>query len=81
MADYRPIACSLHDELQLRAMRRSTCSVEWSDESGAPRSIRGVVVDVFARDGVEYLKLDDGLEIRLDRLARVDGVEFTDADC
>lgn len=81
MADYHPIDCSLHDELQLRAMRRGVHTVEWSNEQGAPRSLRGTLVDVFARDGVEYLKLDDGTEIRLDRLIRVDDVEFGGAGC
>lgn len=80
MAEYRPIACSLHDELQLRAMRGGTHTVEWSDDHGARRSIHGPIVDVFAREGVEYLRLDDGLEIRLDRLIRVDDVEFG-GDC
>lgn len=79
MTDYHPIDCSLHDELILRALRRRTSELAWRDDDGAPRTGRGVCVDVFARGGVEYLKLADGTEIRLDRLLRVDEVVFPPA--
>jgi len=88
MADpYRPIACGLHDELQLRAMRRIAVTLRYRGDAGgdAPEgesSVRqraGRVVDVRTRDGAEYLVLDDGAEIRLDRLVEVDGIHFGDA--
>lgn len=81
MADYTPIACSLHDELQLRAMRRRTSAIEWRDAAGDTRLVHAIIADVFARDGVEYLKTADGAEIRLDHLVRVDEVEFGSSDC
>ena len=84
---YRPIACGLHDELQLRALRRSTVTLRYRDggSGGAPgaeapiREGTGRVVDVRTRDGAEYLLLDVGTEIRLDRLVEVDGIPFGDA--
>ena len=79
MSDYQPIDCALHDELQLRALRRRPSELEWREADGTPRVGEGVCIDVFARGGVEYLKLADGTEIRLDHLVRVDEVEFPDA--
>lgn len=88
MADpYRPIACGLHDELQLRAMRRIAVTLRYREDDGgdAPgdeptvRERAGRVVDVRTRAGAEYLVLDDGTEIRLDRLVEVDGIHFGDA--
>lgn len=76
MRDYSPIDCGLHDELQLRALRRRACDIESLGDDGAIRRHHGTLVDVFARDGAEYLKLADGTEIRLDHLVRVDGVDF-----
>lgn len=84
---YRPIACALHDELQLRALRRARVTVRYRSTPGpghaasAPdvRELEGRVVDVRTRDGAEYLVLAQGDEIRLDRLVDVDGVAFGDA--
>lgn len=76
MADYHPIDCGLHDELQLRALRRRTSELVWRDDDGTLRTTEGVCTDVFSRDGAEYLKLADGTEIRLDHLVRVDEVDF-----
>lgn len=77
---YRPIACALHDELQLRAMRRSLVSLRVRDDSGGgQREVRDRVVDVRTREGAEFLVLESGEEIRLDRLMEVDGIRFSRA--
>lgn len=73
---YEPIDCGLHDELQLRVLRRRPVEVIWVDPSGERQQRTDRVVDVFSRDGSEYLRLQDGAEIRLDRLQRVDGLPF-----
>ena len=39
-------------------------------------ALEASLVDVFARDGAEWLRLDSGREIRLDRLVEVDGHPF-----
>lgn len=73
---YQPIDCGLHDELQLRALRRRPVNVEWASDGGEQRSARVIVVDVLTRGSEEFLRFDDGTEIRLDRLVRVDGIDF-----
>lgn len=78
-APYHPIDCALHDELQLRALRRTRVGIRVQDGSGPPEELNGVVVDVLSRDGAEYLVLEGGREIRLDRLVEVDGIPFADA--
>lgn len=77
---YTPIDCSLHDELLLLALRRrevrlAVRSAEAADEE-APERLRGRVVDVLTRDGAEWLVLESGRRIRLDRLVTVDGRAF-----
>ena len=73
---YSPIDCGLHDELQLRVMRGREIDVTWLDSSGTTRRRTGRVLDVFSRAGEEFVRLDDELEIRLDRLQEVDGLSF-----
>lgn len=76
-APYRPIDCALHDELQLRALRRTVVSLSFREEGrGGVRSVSGRLVDVRTRNGAEYLSLESGAEIRLDLLVEVDGIPF-----
>lgn len=69
--EYRPIDCGVHDRLESYATLGSVCSVSFVDSAGSERSTSGRIVDVFARDGAEYLRLEDGTEVRLDRLRTV----------
>lgn len=73
---YQPIDCTLHDRLEDWAVRRARCTIEHEDDTGALVRVAGVIVDVGARDGVEYLTLDGGDRIRLDRLRSVNGLAF-----
>ncbi len=77
---YVPIDCGLHDELQLRVLRGRPVALSWREGANrvVHRSTR--LVDVTSRDAAEYVRLDDGSEIRLDRLIDVDGLRF-DASC
>ncbi|MDT8340251.1 MAG: uracil-DNA glycosylase family protein [Longimicrobiales bacterium] len=83
-APYRPIDCGLHDELQLRAMRRALVTLRYRPEAPADtvgaevgdRCVTARVVDVHTRGRAEFLVLDSGLEIRLDALLEVDGIAF-----
>jgi transcriptional antiterminator Rof (Rho-off) len=72
MEPYKPIACSLHDILEDRIVRRVKCQVEF----GAGQIFTGRMVDIVVRDGAESLVLEDGSLIRLDQLQRVDGTDF-----
>lgn len=78
---YEPIDCSLHDELEARATRGTRCAIRFRGETdGDTRQVTDRIVDVFARDGEEFIRLSSGEEIRLDRLVAVDGVVFDDTE-
>ena len=76
MEGYEPIACGLHDVVEDRIVRRGECEVVY-DEGGERRRYIGRLADVYSRDGAEYVELADGRAVRLDRIAVLDGVEFT----
>ncbi len=85
-APYHPIACSLHDELQLRAMRGSDVTIRYVSRDGvtgaeAVTDTADRIVDVRTRDGAEFIALANGIEIRLDQLLEVDGIPFGADDC
>lgn len=76
---YTPIACSLHDELQLLVLRGRQVPWSFLDEEGHPVTVEARATDVVTRDGAEWVVLDGGRSVRLDRLTEVDGRPFTAA--
>ncbi|HET9949844.1 MAG TPA: hypothetical protein VFQ22_13050 [Longimicrobiales bacterium] len=69
--DYVPIACSLHDELESLAVLREPVQITYVEPDGSEREAHGIVVDVWAQSGAEYLRVEDGTTVRLDRLREV----------
>ena len=65
MSDYTPISCDIHSELELLAMRRTRISFVLTDGN---EKIQGIISDFKVEKGAEYLVLDNGESIRLDRI-------------
>ncbi|UYZ58534.1 hypothetical protein [Hymenobacter latericus] len=75
--EYRPISCSFYDELEARATTGQRCTLTYRTEPDTPPSTyEGVIKELYIRDKVEYLRLDDGFEVRLDNLVAVDDKEL-----
>lgn len=70
---YQNISCSYYDQLEAFATQRTRCSIMFKEE-GNEQTTEGIIVDLFARDGAEYLKLDSGTVIRLDHIVSVNGI-------
>lgn len=70
MSDYTPISCAHHSEYELLAMQRQRVELQIRESS---ERITGIVVDIVARSGAEYMVLtvDGGtsVEVRLDHIA------------
>ena len=71
---YQPIACGLHEQYQLAAMRGALLELSWKTESGGQMSARLRILDVATRNGAEFLTAEtsggDRHEIRLDWITR-----------
>jgi len=69
---YKPIACDVHSEYELAIMRRSRLRLAWYDQRGQRRIGRVLPLDLYCREGIEYLEVQshDGCrhEIRLDKI-------------
>ena len=72
---YRPIDCSLHDQLEAAATLRRTVQIVY-ERDGETIETADRILDIFTRDGAEFLKLS-ATEVRLDDLRIVDGVAFS----
>lgn len=71
MTDYKPISCSLHDVLESIAVLRETADIVYEDETGRQHHVKSHIRDIYSKSREEFLVLDDGTEIRLDRLRLV----------
>ena len=78
MSDYEPIDCSDHDKLEALATLRQIARISYRGADGATEQVEDLIKDVYARDGVEYLRTAGGRELRLDALVSVDGKRRVD---
>lgn len=73
LGSYVPIDCSIYDRLEaLATLRRRSVIAHRTREGGIVR-VEARIVDVYTRDGAEWIALDDGAVLRLDALVEVDG--------
>lgn len=65
---YKPIACGVHDQLELAIMHAERLALVWTDADGAQQ--QGILepVDIQVSESVEYLVFRSGDRLRLDRI-------------
>lgn len=69
---YRPIDCGIHDQLESLAVRRATVAFTWMAGDGSTASTTATrILDIRVANGAEWLVLEDGTSIRLDRLLEI----------
>ena len=73
MNTYKLVGCSFHDELEALATLRQQCKIIYRTEADAIVEVDSQIIDVYAVDRAEFVKLKDGNKIRLDRLISVNG--------
>lgn len=55
------------------ATKRTECAIVYRTEE-EEKNILGIIVDLFAKESAEYLKLNNGIVIRLDQLISINGI-------
>ncbi|MGH7483645.1 MAG: GNAT family N-acetyltransferase [Longimicrobiales bacterium] len=74
--DYTPIACELHDRLEAAATLGGKRRIVFRDPDAGSIEVLARIVDVFAKGGEEFIRIDSGALIRLDRIESLDGLRF-----
>jgi Rho-binding antiterminator len=74
MKPYQSISCSFYNRLESLAFRQVPVPLVYRDEEELRSLPQAIIEDVFMREKVEYLRLSNGTEIRLDRLLSVNGI-------
>lgn len=75
---YQPIDCNYYDRLEAWATMRTICKIVFRDETGKEQDVSARIVDVYALNKVEYMRMDNGLVIRLDSLLSVNNIPLPD---
>ena len=73
---YRPISCDFYDELELLALRKTVATIVIRKENEDTESIQDRIKTLLTKDKEEFLILENGQEIRLDKLVSVNGIEL-----
>ena len=75
---YVPISCAFYDLLEAIAISRRVVAICFCNDDGKQVIKRARIVDFVVRSGVEFVELEGGKRIRLDRLLSVDDERLTD---
>ena len=73
-SDYQPVACGLYDDLGLRMTRGTLCRLVVEGDDG-PETLETTIDDLYTQGDAEYVRLEDGRTVRLDRIVEVDDVD------
>jgi hypothetical protein len=69
---YKPVSCDFSDELENFSVRKILVDVTYWDDKSLPCQLTGVIEDIFTTpQKEEFLKLDNGELIRLDRIFEI----------
>jgi Rho-binding antiterminator len=70
---YVPVSCEFHDVLEGLASTQHVAPITWLGTDDRRQTRTGKVADVYSSDGAEYLLMQSGEIIRLDRIIEADG--------
>lgn len=71
---YTPIYCSFHDTLLAKATLRETCHIRYETEQQQAVETHSLIVDVYTHREGEFMELNTGEHIRLDRILAIEKV-------
>lgn len=73
MSTYVPINCSYYDELEAAATQRRIVSIIYRNDEGVQLELQTRIKDLYTSNKEEFMVLEQGADIRLDRIVSVDG--------
>lgn len=79
---YIPINCEFLERLELWSLQKTNCNIIYQ-QGNFPRNIEinAIISDIICRNKADFLILDSGDEIRLDRIISVNSYELPKNSC
>ena len=75
MKPYTPPACAFTDHLESAAVLRQVSHITYIDEAEARQETQAKIVDIYATNGADWCKLDNGTIIRLDHIEQFNDIK------
>ncbi|WP_343675243.1 hypothetical protein [Chitinophaga sp.] len=72
--NYQPINCDYYDRLEAWATMRTICLIRFTGEDGQIQEVSARIADLFVLEKVEYMRLENGVVLRLDVLIDVNNI-------
>jgi len=72
-SDYQPISCSFYDILEESATLKKRSIIHFYNTNWQEEQIVSRITNLFTKKKEEFMELESGKTIRLDRLISVDG--------
>jgi Rho-binding antiterminator len=80
MKAYQPINCNFYDILEATAVKRKTVPIIILEDN-IQKTIETKIIDLYAKDSIEYMVMENDKTIRLDQIVSVDGVILEGFGC
>lgn len=75
---YQPINCDYYDRLEAWATMRTICLIRFKSEDDQIQEVSSRIADLFVLEKVEYMRLENGVVLRLDTLIDVNNIPLPD---
>ncbi|MEN7548427.1 Rho-binding antiterminator [Rapidithrix thailandica] len=73
---YRPINCGHYDYLEAAAVKKHPCKIVFMNEHNGQETVYDRIKTIEIDDGEEFLVLENGLTIRLDKILFFNDLDF-----
>ena len=75
MKNYHPIDCNYYDRLEALATTQAVADIAYELPDGKVVVVSARIADVYSRNGEEFIRLDNDIEIRLDYIDAINGIK------
>lgn len=72
MDEFKPINREILEELEVLSALKKHCLLKFEAENGGTPEIKTRIIGIYTLGNEQYLKTEEGLSIRLDKLLQVD---------
>ncbi|MCP4442053.1 MAG: hypothetical protein GY810_24350 [Aureispira sp.] len=76
--EYKSISCNFYDLILARATFKSLENITYLDPQNKQLTVESKIIDVFTKEKAEYLKLEQGTIIRLDKIISIGKDKLSD---
>jgi Rho-binding antiterminator len=81
MDEYRLVSCDFYDELESLATLRQKARIVYWNQAHEIVEVQDYIMDVYAANQADFLKLKSGVEIRLDQIVSVNSKPLSYESC